>query len=420
MSRSLVVSGFSCISSARINFSRLTLIIGPQASGKSVICKLAYFFNQLLTEQFHKIEDNSSLEDFKNHTAQKFMQLFPVSAWGGKKFDIEYCAGDYSVRLQRTSAKSERVKVSFSSFFEILYSEAQEAYRKLRQKSQKNEFSARIDADWSVRGKLIKEIRKKLGRDFAEYQLFIPAGRSFFTNAGKAIMLLDQGNLVDPIVGRFGRIFANFREHYQFGYIERSVRNPEKWREILGGELKTERDLEYVETSDGRRVPFVALSSGQQELLPLFMVLSAWGFSGKDDVVQHLYIEEPEAHLFPSAQSSLVEIFAELLNESEGLLDLVLTTHSPYVLSKFNNLVKAGSVGSEPAKARSVSKLIKRAAWIAEGDLSAYAISEGSAVSVVDDEGLIDGMYLDSISDEISNEFGKLLAFEHSHRGGNE
>jgi predicted ATPase len=42
--RTLEVENFSVIKKARLEFGRITVIIGPQASGKSLLCKLAYVF----------------------------------------------------------------------------------------------------------------------------------------------------------------------------------------------------------------------------------------------------------------------------------------------------------------------------------------------------------------------------------------
>ena len=41
--RTLEVENFSVIKKARLEFGRITVLIGPQASGKSLLCKLAYF-----------------------------------------------------------------------------------------------------------------------------------------------------------------------------------------------------------------------------------------------------------------------------------------------------------------------------------------------------------------------------------------
>ena len=51
-----------------------------------------------------------------------------------------------------------------------------------------------------------------------------------------------------------------------------------------------------------------------------------------------LFIEEPEAHLYPKNQVTLIEIFAKLICKN---VKLVMSTHSNYVFNKLNNLVLA-------------------------------------------------------------------------------
>jgi predicted ATPase len=41
--RKLTVNNFSVIKHAELEFGKITVLIGPQASGKSLLCKLAYF-----------------------------------------------------------------------------------------------------------------------------------------------------------------------------------------------------------------------------------------------------------------------------------------------------------------------------------------------------------------------------------------
>jgi len=52
-----------------------------------------------------------------------------------------------------------------------------------------------------------------------------------------------------------------------------------------------------------------------------------------------LIIEEPESHLHPAAQIKLMEIFAKLINEELGIL---ITTHSDILLRKLAHLVMEG------------------------------------------------------------------------------
>ena len=123
-------------------------------------------------------------------------------------------------------------------------------------------------------------------------------------------------------------------------------------------------------------------------------------------------MEEPEAHLFPDAQSQLIELLSILANLYNGTVDLVLTTHSPYVLAKFNNLIKAGQVGRQDKYKASVREIVNEDSWLKRNQLGAYALIEGEAQPIIDDSGLINGDYLDAVSDCISTEFSKLLGVE--------
>jgi predicted ATP-dependent endonuclease of OLD family len=64
--RRLIIQNFSCIKNATIDFGRVTVLIGPQASGKSVICKLNYFFLDVLHEQARYLGISQSIEEYKD------------------------------------------------------------------------------------------------------------------------------------------------------------------------------------------------------------------------------------------------------------------------------------------------------------------------------------------------------------------
>jgi predicted ATPase len=62
-----------------------------------------------------------------------------------------------------------------------------------------------------------------------------------------------------------------------------------------------------------------------------------------------IYLEEPESNVFPETQRELIQLFAWLSSDPVLSFDWVLTTHSPYVLSVFGDLVKAGTIGAQSA-----------------------------------------------------------------------
>jgi energy-coupling factor transporter ATP-binding protein EcfA2 len=414
----LSVRDFSCIVSAELALGQMTIVIGPQASGKSVLSRLVYFFNDLFNEQFVAIEDVKSLSQFKETVRANFKRWFPIEAWGNGKFCIEYRAGDFQVRLTRTEyrgALSDNLRVWFSAYFEEVYDQALSQVEALIGKKGAEALEP-FELTWRVQEAAEKRLSRDLRTNYIRRQLFIPAGRSFFTSVGKAIAAFEHGNAIDPLVTRFGRFISSVRERYQV-YMRRSpslqLLDSSTMERVFGGKIVIEREREYVRTPDGRKVSFPFLSSGQQELLPLWLALDAWGGRRQSGASQLIYIEEPEAHLFPSAQSVVVEQFARALQRTQGLR-LFLTTHSPYVLSKISNLIKADQVARAALgdRAQRVDAIISQHSWLRARNVKAYAIQDGELISIMDEDGLVDASYLDDVSGEIASEYYSLLSIE--------
>jgi hypothetical protein len=194
---------------------------------------------------------------------------------------------------------------------------------------------------------------------------------------------------------------------------------------LFGGEVQFGTEREYVKASDGRTIPFTSLSSGQQELLPMWSIINYFAESDisfrqvlrsnsriSKETQEIIYIEEPEAHLFPSAQSILMEFLITSARGPNRQRSLILTTHSPYIMGKLNVFLKAGQLGHHPEQAASVSEIVPKDCWLTEETIGAYAISNGELHNLIDADGLIDASYLDEISDNISHQFSSLLAIE--------
>lgn len=416
----LDIENFSCIKTATINLTRFTVLIGPQASGKSLISKLIYFFNGIVLEHRGSDETENSLEDYKKAIKDKFLEWFPPSAWGAHQFKIQYEIGHYAIRVSRTKygdSLAENVRVWVSKDVEKFHTAAQLLRRKYRSKS--NEVDIEEEEYWDLRYRIQSEVRslfdRTLGSDILSSQIFIPAGRSFFTSAGKAITAFEHARMFDPITLEFGKRLANYRDR---GGIERiSGTRPRNKNsplsqagDILGGKISIEKNGEYLRSPDGRKIPFGLLSSGQQELIPLLLILDSL-FTGRVVGKRFIFIEEPEAHLFPSAQSKIIELLSEFTHQ-HPLNTLLVTTHSPYVLAKINNLILAGQYGTMENGdfAHQTSQIISSSHWLTPPMVSAYALDGGEAKTIVDEDGMIAADYLDNVSGEISREFNRLLS----------
>ena len=77
--RKLTVKNFSVIKEAELEFGKITVLIGPQASGKSLLCKLAYFFSQVVPEiDYSTLTFQQPFDEFRNRLIQEFVEKFPA------------------------------------------------------------------------------------------------------------------------------------------------------------------------------------------------------------------------------------------------------------------------------------------------------------------------------------------------------
>src|SRR5215204_2283644 len=119
----LRVKGFSAIRNGTINVSDMTVLIGPQASGKSVLSKLLYFFYDILDSSQYKIQTTTSFADYQEGILRSFCEWFPPPAWGKKRFEIHFEAGPFAARiLPRTRANRDGLPtIQFSQFYKDYY-----------------------------------------------------------------------------------------------------------------------------------------------------------------------------------------------------------------------------------------------------------------------------------------------------------
>ncbi len=125
-----------------------------------------------------------------------------------------------------------------------------------------------------------------------------------------------------------------------------------------------------------------------------------------------LYIEEPEQNLFPESQQKLVEYVVSQINKASVRTgkpsSVMVTTHSPYVITAFNVLLKA-SVAAEKNPEATYS-IVPKEAIIHPEDVCAYFIKEdGTFVSIMDKEiVMIGGVELDNASDIVEENMNRL------------
>ena len=396
----LIIRNIGPLKDVDIALSKINLIIGPQSTGKSCILKIASFCAWL--------EKSISLnQDVRNFLTREFIDVHLLAFHNLQGYINDDSFFEY---------ETDVMKFSFSF------------------KENKNQFNWK-DGQW-------------------EYK------------RSKIAYIVAERNVLSVIPNWFDIDFPNNSIRY-FMKEWQNARNNNVQLPILntGIDYKydKERGTDRIILNNGKEFSLLNASSGLQSLVPLFVFIdyiakdifkidiqSIKDQDAKDNLLYRLkenhpsgdyvyidkheiaiasddlhriidnftkydhsdiYLEEPEENLFPETQRDLVNWLAETVN-GERNHSLFIATHSPYIMSAFNNLIQAGDIIEESLEKKDeVENIIGGHRAIRYDDVTAFAISDGSVHSIKDDElRLISPSELDTVSDDIANVFNQLIA----------
>lgn len=107
-------------------------------------------------------------------------------------------------------------------------------------------------------------------------------------------------------------------------------------KELLHGDIISDKGIQYLELTGGKRIPLTAAASSVKELSPFLFFLK-----NRSTSKLSFCIEEPEAHLHPSMQIDLADMIAACRNKG---MFFQMTTHSDYFIHRINQLLQLGNL----------------------------------------------------------------------------
>lgn len=397
----LIVKNFGPIREAELELRKLTVFIGEQASGKSMLAKLlgicrnapTLLFKrtiQQVFEEYHLLNRTTEFQYSNDYYTLNYEFDFDNSK---SSFNLRFISKEFNIarsdleQIEHTLAELKDRQNYLYDFFPDAYQASEIEHKNLTNSS--------------------KEIIK-IFNSIALSFVYIPVERQFFSlmSAFISSLLLNEIPLPNSLI-RFGSLFEEARK---------SVNTMNFDPAGLSYEYKDGQDRIYV---DGLNNKFAYIllglsSSGFQSLLPLLLTITYLTKPKKDLPLkwQHrktFIVEEPELNLFPKTQRAITEFLVEKCLSKQNLL--TITTHSPYVLTSINNLIQAGNVKEmHPEVAEEIDKLIPPDQQISFDDVAVYALSDGTAKPAMDAESrLIDASIIDSVSEDIMETFDHLL-----------
>ena len=363
-----------------------------------------------------RVDENKRTLD--KNIISKFETRFPRYSWEGSNFSIVYKVDLLTLSIvgNKNSKNKTSITIDYSTDLANKFKSKKLLFkRKLKEEKALHKRSRGIRSiERQVLHDYVIESLRELYPCFFSESFFIPASRSFFANLQKNIFTFLASNLdIDPYLKEFGRMYENSK----FWYKDEMLLDHHKLllnelykliESIVQGEYEYHDEQDWL-ISKGRRINLANASSGQQESLPMLLVLSVWPIISNNDNGL-FFIEEPEAHLFPTSQGLIISILS-LLHNTLGT-KFFITTHSPYILSALNNFILAGdSLEREEITTEEFKKINGTGAPIKFKDISAYTIINGHTENIADEEyRMIGGDVLDNISEHFESVMNQILS----------
>jgi predicted ATP-binding protein involved in virulence len=425
----IIVRNFGPIEEAEIEIKGLTILIGEQASGKSTLAKLIYFFKTFKKDLYNlarykseSFEDQTNTKELADKVIEnfksKFKQYFGSTSKLGPNYYLEFqFYQTISITITPVGNNSFNIAFDKDTFFQII--------RSLRINTphisrliQNNDF----DGLRFYENRLIEDLDRLFSDNYEP--LFVPAGRNItvsypqefkdyflsgLSSSGASNTSIDMELMrnflirVAKIQDRFNnqnfRSVANEQVNVNGDSTDRINQAISLVPKVLKGNYSNvDGRSEVIRIIGNRVIPISQSSTGQQEALrilqDIFLCLV-------DNKPVFRVIEEPEAHLFPIAQNQIMQMVSLLSGSGEH--QIVITTHSPYVLTACNNLLYPQRImnriqGSNGSLSSQLNGIMPSSFWLNPAKFSAYTLRNGVCEPIFyENEGLIRENYLDEV-----------------------
>lgn len=381
MGERLVIRNFGPIKEADLDLRRFSLLIGTQASGKSTIAKLLAIFRDF---EFIIEGDKDYRKKFVDYNIVNFFSEETYFEYSSPDYKISFINEKFEIKkerafLEKISIERTRVEKFLSDFI----------------KGRADLSSAAKDDEATYLKRMYEANWKDLFSVSVE-PTYIPAERMLLSLVTENPFSLFKNFALPTCITNFGLRYEQAKRIF-----------PEVAVDFLNITFKVEDGKQKVYFGDVS-LDLSECASGFQAIIPIILVLKG---VTRAKTSASFIIEEPELSLFPTTQKHLINFLVGSLNSRSAQGGLVLTTHSPYILSALNILLFAFITGhSNSEKIEKLNNIVPQNSWINPDDFNAFYLSDGKVSEIFDRKvNLISENELDGISEDIQGKFDEIM-----------
>lgn len=435
----LIVKNFGPLKDIEIEVREMVTFIGAQASGKSTLAKLISILEDESFRNDSKISFNEELKKYNifSYLNQNTYINYEVLNKEISNFNFEYSNNEYIKNsIQHLLSISKKGKILDADIKEVTKTLKKliASYINLHKLINRDEFFGifteqiqKVKFEIHFQPNRLRKIDIKANDvdyliDILEDQKTL---ENYFNLLNKIVSCFPNIFLFDSIYIPSERNFLHLISENVLGLINNNVKIPKHLLEI-GQEYekaiqtikelplslidknltyKREGKTSYIYHNKTEKIDLLESASGLQSIIPILLLVE-YSKSLKEKYNFNFVVEEPELNLYPKAQHELIKYLVK--NCLFDRKNLILTTHSPFVLASINNLLLAFDKGK--TKPTEVNKIIKKESWLDPKNFIAYELKNGKAKKIMNDKlGQINENMIDIVSDSFSDEFDKLL-----------
>lgn len=414
----LIIKNIGPIKEAEIKINKVNIFIGPQSSGKSTIAKIISFCQWLEKDiLIHQGKDHidSAYWIDKLHNYHKMDSYFREDS------SIEYHGNTVSfIYVPNGKFSITPINLEQEKMRKITYIPSERNYvniPNISSLSLSNDYIRDFIFDWLlIRNKYSKETPQNIIDLGVKYYYDKNVGDVVSLQEGTPIRLSEASSGLQAIIPLL--VSLSYSTRWIFNHTQDlSFDKFSTLHKTFIKELYKEEDLSDVVLQDEKLKQITTeLFSSLQHISPEVGIPN--DMKGAADLVNRLgkphyvfmIIEEPEENLFPITQYALVKhIFQSLDSKPDN--SVVITTHSPYILTAINNLIQAGNmIETDVNKTMQVYQALGVNTSIKYKDINAWTLENGKLYSMNDDEyKLISAAAIDNASEIINKDFETLL-----------
>lgn len=387
-----------------INLTDVLLVIGRQSSGKSTFMKVLCFCRWIEKKIMNSFENTIYAYTHNNRFTRDLKQFYRIDEmyfkedteiiYDGDVVTISLTGVDQNAKINRKlEAWEDRYnsKLSYIPAERNLVSAVQNINDTYKAKERDSIFN--FIQEWYEAKDTYGSDNKlplSLTDDFKYYSdkgldyVVLPNGKpitSFYASSGvQSIMPIDV--MTDYIMGVVGKVV-------KFSMLD-----------------LMNRLMESLDTDVRNEIVHGTHEVTEEELAPIREKMKYQS--------AQLFIEEPEQNLYPDAQRKLVQNIIRHLKAVNSVGKhrsmVVLTTHSPYVLSILNVLIAdAAAVEKKPGDER-LKDVVDESTLLPTDAFSAYFINKDGVFEDIKDMEIpmLSGINLDSVSDWVDEHVGRI------------